>query len=219
MVQVKLHGEGWVSAFEFFFSFYGLVLGFSVAELAGGVAGLLQRRRTIRMGHLTLLLAAFVAIDIATFWAQAWVILRFAPFNFALLILGLVVAAVFYVAASLVFPKDPGEGESADEHFWRNRTIVLLCVLAANLTMAGVMTILTLGTGEFAAISRPMLWIGLAIFTSFTLVAALAKRKGVVTAALVILLLYHGQTIGRSISALVHGGGWTVIPSKAPAEN
>lgn len=208
-----------MSAFEFFFSFYGLVLGFSAAELVGGFAGLVQRRKTIRFGHLTLFLAAFVAIDIATFWAQAWTILRFAPFNFALLILGLVVASVFYVAASLVFPKDPAEGEHLDEHFWENRRIVLLCVLAANLSMAAVLTILTLGTGEFPAISRPMLWIGLAIFTTFTLIAALAKKKGVVTAALMILLFYQGQTIGRSVSALVDGGGWTVLQSKAPKED
>lgn len=208
-----------MSAFEFFFSFYGLVLGFSAAELVGGFAGLVQRRRKIRFGHLTLFLAAFVAIDIATFWAQAWTILRFAPFNFALLILGLVVASVFYVAASLVFPKDAVDGEALDDHFWENRTIVLLCVLAANLSMAAVLTILTLGTGEFPAINRPMLWIGLAIFTTFTLIAALAKKKGVVVAALLILLFYQGQTIGRSISALVDGGGWTVLQSKAPKED
>ncbi|MBO9543796.1 hypothetical protein [Caulobacter sp.] len=208
-----------MSAFEFFFSFYGLVLGFSAAELAGGFAGLVQRRRTVRFGYLTVLLAAFVAIDIATFWAQAWTILRFAPFNFALLILGLVVAITFYVAASLVFAKDPPEGAHLDEHFWENRRIVLLCVLAANLVMVAVLTTLTLGTGEFGAINRPMLWIGLAIFTTFTLIAALAKKKGVVTAALVILLLYHGQTITRSAALLVKGGGWTILQSKAPKDS
>jgi hypothetical protein len=207
-----------VSAFEFFFSFYGLILGFSAAELVGGFAGLVQRRKTVRFGHLTVLLALFVAIDIATFWNQAWVILRFAPFSFALLILGLVVASTFYVAASLVFPKDPAEGAHLDDHFWRNRTIVLLCVLAANLAMVAVFLALTLGTGEFGLVFRPSLWIGLAVFTVFTLVAALAKRKGVVTAALVILLLYHSQTIARSATALMQGGGWTVMQSKAPKD-
>ena len=160
-----------------------------------------------------------MAIDIATFWHQAWVILRFAPYNFALLILGLVVASTFYVATSLVFPKDPPEGASLDDHFWKNRTIVLLCVLAANLAMMTVFVLLTVGTGELVAISRPMLWIGLVIFTVFTLVAAFAKRKGVVTAALLILLFYHGQTIGRSVQALVEGGGWTVLQSKAPKDD
>jgi hypothetical protein len=205
-----------VSAFEFFFSFYGLILGFSAAELVGGFAGLVQRRRTVRFGYLTVLMAVFVAIDIATFWNQAWVILRFAPFSFALLILGLVVASTFYVAASLVFPKEPAEGAHLDDHFWRNRRIVLLCVLAANLAMAAVFLALTLGTGEYKTVFRPALWVGLAVFTSMTLVAALAKRKGMVTAALVILLVYHGQTIVRSAASLVKGGGWTVIQSKAP---
>lgn len=207
-----------MSAFEFFFSFYGLVLGFSAAELVGGFASLVQRRRMVRFGYLTILLAVFVAIDIATFWNQAWVILRFAPFSLALLILGLVVAGTFYVSASLVFPKDPAEGAHLDDHFWRNRGIVLLCVLAANLAMAAVALALTLGTGEYGAVFRPGLWVGLAVFTSMTLVAALAKPKGVVTAALVILLLYHGQTIARSAAVLVQGGGWTVMQSKAPKD-
>ena len=58
--------------FEFFFSFYGLLLGFSVAELVGGFAGLVQNRRKVRFGHLTLLLAVFVAIDIDRgFWTVA----------------------------------------------------------------------------------------------------------------------------------------------------
>jgi hypothetical protein len=91
-------------------------------------------------------------------------------------------------------------------------------VLAANLAMVAVFLTLTLATGEFKPVFRPALWIGLAIFTTFTLVAALAKRKGVVTAALVILLLYQGHTIARSVVTLVQGGGWTVMQSKAPKE-
>ena len=88
-----------MGAFEFFFSFYGLLLGFSAAELVGGFTRLLHQRKDIRFGLLTPLLAIFVAIDIATFWNQAWVILRFAPYSFALLILGLFVAGIFYVVS------------------------------------------------------------------------------------------------------------------------
>lgn len=76
-----------MSAFEFFFSFYGLLLGLSVAELVGGFARVLHQKARVRFGFLTPLLAVFVAVDIATFWNQAWSIFRFAPFNMALLVM------------------------------------------------------------------------------------------------------------------------------------
>ena len=90
-----------MSAFEFFFSFYGLLLGLSVAELVGGFARVLHERERIRFGWLTPALALFVAIDIATFWNQAWVIFRGAPFNTFLLLVSLSIAATFYVAARM----------------------------------------------------------------------------------------------------------------------
>ncbi len=57
-----------MSAFEFFFSFYGLLLGLSVAELVGGFARVLHERQRVRFGWLTPLLALFVAVDLVTFW-------------------------------------------------------------------------------------------------------------------------------------------------------
>ena len=93
-----------MSAFEFFFSFYGLLLGLSVAELVGGFARVLHERQRVRFGWLTPLLALFVAVDLVTFWNQAWVFFRDAPFNPALLLVGLIIAATFYIAASITFP-------------------------------------------------------------------------------------------------------------------
>mgnify|MGYP006178249651 CR=1 FL=1 len=105
-----------MSAFEFFFSFYGLLLGLSVAELVGGFARVLHEKQRIRFGWLTPMLALFVAIDIATFWNQAWVIFRGAPFNTFVLLISLAIAATFYVAASVTFPRVTAEGvETVEE--------------------------------------------------------------------------------------------------------
>lgn len=207
-----------LGAFEFFFSFYGLLLGFSVAELVGGFARLIHDRKAVRFGLLTPLLAVFVAIDITTFWNQAWVIMRFAPFNFALLVLALFVASVFYIAATLVFPREVGGEGSMDEHFWRHRRMVLLCVLAANTIMATLFLTVTAATGELAALHLPAaFWIGLALFSTMTLVAAFARGRRVVIAALVILLIYQGYVVGRSAASLIQQGGWSV--REAPAES
>jgi hypothetical protein len=205
--------RGWLlGAFEFFFSFYGLLLGFSAAELVGGFARLIHQRRNVRFGALTPLLAVFVAIDIATFWNQAWVIFRNAPFNMALLVLGLFVAATFYVAATLVFPRELKTGDTMDDHFWAHRRLVMLCVLAANWTMGGLFFAVTALSGELPnANLPPVFWIGFILFSVFSLIAAFAKGKWIVLGALSILVAYHLYTTARAAHVIIQNGGWPII--------
>ena len=129
-----------MSAFEFFFSFYGLVLGLSVAAIATGLALAIQNRRTVKVGFLTPLLATFVALDIASFWDFAWTIFRDAPFSYGLLVMGLLIALTYFVAASLVFPYAATERPSLDDHFWANKRTVLLLTTLANLIALALAT-------------------------------------------------------------------------------
>ena len=150
-----------MGAFEFFFSFYGLLLGLSVAVLATGVATAIQHRKAIRIGWLTPLLATFVALDIATFWDFAWNIYRAAPFSYGLLVVGLVIALTYFVAASLVFPHGIVDGMSLDDHFWANKTMALMLTCVANIVAlaaaipfilameAGVTILITYGFSSF----------------------------------------------------------------------
>lgn len=127
-----------MSAFEFYFSFYGLALGLSVAVIATGLATAIQHRKTIRIGWLTLLLALFVGLDIATFWDAAWHAFRDAPFSYGMLVIGLAIALVYFIAASLVFPHQIVDGLDLDEHFWINKKIVLLLTTVANTIMVAI---------------------------------------------------------------------------------
>lgn len=122
-----------MSAFEFFFSFYGLVLGLSVAAIATGLALAIQNRRTVRLGYLTPLLAIFVALDVASFWDFAWTVFRDAPYSYGLLVMGLLIALVYFIASSLVFPYAVTEDQSLDDHFWANKRTALMLTTAANL--------------------------------------------------------------------------------------
>jgi hypothetical protein len=202
-----------MSAFEFFFSFYGLLLGLSVAELVGGFARVLHERQRVRFGWLTPLLAVFVAMDVATFWAQAWTIFQGAPFSLSLLFVGLVGAATFYVAASVTFPRVTAEGVGdridLDQHFWAHRRLVFTCVLAANLIVAGLFSALMSVNPAFAEMSSPRLWIGMAIFVLGTGTAAFSPWRPAVMGALVVLVAYSVFNIIRSASALVAAGGWS----------
>jgi len=206
-----------VSAFEFFFSFYGLLLGFSIAELVSGFARMIHERQNVRFGWLTPLLALFLAIDMITFWNQAWTIFRFAPYNMFLLTVGLVVAGVFYMSATLVFPRSVTPGASLDEHFWRHRRLVLLGVLAANWIVATLFLANGAISGELAQLNLPLVfWLGLTLFTLACLVAALAPWRGVVAAALVVLLVYQGNNIARAGWTLAEAGGWRMLQQATP---
>lgn len=202
-----------MSPFEFFFSFYGLLLGLSVAELVGGFARVLHEKNRIRFGLLTPLLALFVAIDIITFWNQAWIIFRGAPFNTFVLVIGLAIAATFYVAASITFPRVSAEGGEdkidLDEHFWARRRLVFSCILAANLIVAVVLLALAQLNPDFARIAGSVrLWAGTAIFAICTATAAFAPWRRVASAALVIVLLYSLWGVLLSASSLIAVGGW-----------
>lgn len=206
-----------MSPFEFFFTFYGLILGLSVAELLAGLSRTLQAR--VRISLLPALLVAFVIVDAATFWNQAWTIFRYAPFNLALLMIGLVIAGAFYVAASLVFPREPAEQPDLEAHFWRHRRIVLLCLLAANLLAGGVFLAVAGATGDIETLNLgARFWIGLGIFTFGTLIAAVAKGRRVVIAALVVLLAYSAFNIGRAAVQVIEAGGWPIGPRGAELE-
>lgn len=193
-----------------------MLLGFSVAELVGGFARVLHERKDVRFGLLTPLLALFVALDIATFWVQAWVIFRNAPFNFALLVLGLVVASVFYVAATLVFPRDVKATPVLDDHFWRQRGLILLCVLGANALMIIVTVAVAGPSGELAVILPGLRWIGPVMFVLLTLIAAFVRNRAVVLTLLTALVLYHFYNVCLAASGLIARGGWSLL--NAPAQ-
>ena len=201
-----------MSAFEFFFSFYGLLLGLSVAELVGGFARLLHERHRVRFGWLTPLLAVFVALDLATFWNQAWRFFRGAPFNPALLLIGLVIAATFYVAASITFPRVTAEGVETridlDDHFWTHRRVVFGCVLAANAMVWLLLGLLALADPVWAAFWTPRLMIGVALFAVCTATAAFAASRPVVVGALLLVLSYTLWNMVRAGAILIADGAW-----------
>jgi hypothetical protein len=121
-----------MSAFEFYFSFYGLLLGLSVAQVASGIGRAIVMRRESRLGWLTPLISLFVAVDIASFWMWAWMSREVIQVTYASLYMGLAIALAYFIAASLLFPVREGDWEDLDRHYWANKKLVMLGVGAAN---------------------------------------------------------------------------------------
>jgi len=164
-----------MSAFEFFFSFYGLVLGLSVAVIATGVARAFKHRKTVPVGWKTPMLAAFVALDIATFWDAAWTNFSTAPYSYGLLIAGLVVATVYFVATSLIFPEPDDTVQNLDVHFWANKRAIMLLLVLANMMMliGAVWMSMARGGGLEVAVSYSF---NLVIYLVLVIPAALTRR-------------------------------------------
>jgi hypothetical protein len=130
-----------MSDFEFIFALFGLLLGLSIAELLGGLAGAIEARlrpRTaVRIGWLTPLLGGFVMLDLLSFWQAAWVVRDLVSVSGRALMAITLFASAYYLAARLVFPRDLDAQPDFDAHFFRVRRIVigvmfvlLLCQLA-----------------------------------------------------------------------------------------
>ena len=121
-----------MSAFEFLFSFYGLLLGLALTEVVAGVSRAVNARRTRPIGWLTPLLAMVLVLDLMTFWATAWRDMREITFHASLLLSAGVAPLVYYFAAKQAFPEPESEVASLDDHFFQHRIWVLGGVIIAN---------------------------------------------------------------------------------------
>lgn len=124
-----------MSPFEFFFTLYGLVLGLSVVEVVSGFARLAHDARGVRIGLLTPVLALLLLTDLCGFWLGAYQAYSDRPLGYGVIVLALGASALYYVAASVVLPRDFGREPDLDEVYLRHRRLVMVCVAAAGLTM------------------------------------------------------------------------------------
>jgi hypothetical protein len=173
-----------MSAFEFYFSFYGLLLGLSVAEVTNGLASAIGARRSIAIGWLSPLLAMFFLTDVASFWIFAWGARGLIYIDWSPLYLGLIIAVTYYLAAALVFPRNIAEGLSLDDHYWENKKLVVAGIALANVVVVG------LGIAFISAPFRdPMFWFWQIIYWGpvFGLLISKSRRIDIFLLALGIL--------------------------------
>ncbi len=96
-----------MTIFEFVFSLYSLLFGLALAQVFQGFGNTLQERHKLKIGWLTPLLGLFVILDLISFWEIAWQLRdMFERPALIVLILGVFLAGIYYLAARLVFPRD-----------------------------------------------------------------------------------------------------------------
>jgi hypothetical protein len=175
--------------FEFMFALFGLMLGLSIAELLAGLARAIEERMQIRgdlrIGWLTPLLAAFVLLDLLSFWAAAWTTRDLVRVSGGSLFLVTAFAGAYYMAARLVFPRALERLSDLDEHFLRIRRLVigiLLVLLATQMAWY-------LSLPAIAPLLQRPLSLTLTILLAGLMLAAMFLRPGRGLTAVMVLLV------------------------------
>lgn len=132
-----------MSAFEFFFTLYGLVLGLSVVEVVAGISRLVHDSRGVRIGVLTPLLAFVLLTDLCGFWLSAYRLYSDRPLDYVVIVLSLGAASLYYIAASVVFPRDLLREPDLDAVYMRHRRLVMIGIAVAGLVMFEAIPVLT----------------------------------------------------------------------------
>jgi hypothetical protein len=115
--------------FEFLFSVFGLLIGLTFIEIAIKFADAIDAHSRRPIGVLTPLLALFVMIDVAGFWLFTWSIRDLIHVRWRTVFIGLAVAMIYYLSASMIFPRSEGEWKTLDDHYWSRKRLVLGGVL------------------------------------------------------------------------------------------
>lgn len=181
-----------MSNFEFVFSLFGLLLGFSLLEVLGGLGRVLRLKAPrgpagdgprVRIGWQTPLLGLFVMADLISFWMIAWTEREAIPADYGALLFGLLVTGLYYLAAMLVFPARPEEWPELDTYYDLHKRQVIGGVVACNLVTHAA----EIANGG-ALPGTAMAIFMVAIFYVLAAVVAFVRNKAVNIGALALML-------------------------------
>jgi len=126
-----------VTDFEFLFSVFGLLIGLTFIEIAIKFADAIDAHGRRPIGVLTPLLALFVMIDVAGYWLFSWSIRDVIHVRWRTVFVGLTVAIIYYLSASMIFPRSEGEWKSLDDHYWSRKRLVIGGILLVETATMG----------------------------------------------------------------------------------
>lgn len=118
--------------FEFLAGFYGILLGLIVAEVAVKLADAIDSHSRRPVGWLTPMLAAIVLFDVTSFWMWLWSLRETLEVTWSTTIVSTVLGITYFLAAALIFPRDPAHWPDLDTHYWARKRFAIGGLLAVN---------------------------------------------------------------------------------------
>jgi len=128
-----------MSDFEGLFGLFSLMFGLIVAELALKSADAIDSNRERPLGVLTPALAFLVLTDVSSFWLWTWGARKVLEVNWPTVFGAVVLAFIYFLAASLVFPRTTHGWSHLDDHYWARKRLVASGLLFANIIIIGAM--------------------------------------------------------------------------------
>ena len=128
-----------MSDFEGLFALFTLMFGLVVAELSLKFADAVDSNRERPMGILTPALAFLLLTDVTSFWLFAWSARNALTVSWHSVFGGVLLAMLYFMAASLVFPRTNREWAHLDDHYWSRKRFVAGVMLFANLLITAAM--------------------------------------------------------------------------------
>lgn len=108
-----------MSAFEYVFAFYSLILGLAAAEVVSGFADMWRDRRRMEVGFCTPVLALCVLLGIMNTWITFWAYREILAVGAEFMLVTALTALPYVFIARLMFPRE-GQGVSLEEHLRRS---------------------------------------------------------------------------------------------------
>lgn len=124
--------------FEFLAGFFGVLLGLIIAQLASKLADAIDAHEERPFGLLTGLMVAFVLTDVTCFWLWIWSARTAVVVSWTSVFGSTVLAIVYFLAASLIFPRQTARVRSYDEHYWLRKKLIFGAIFSVNaIVLAG----------------------------------------------------------------------------------
>jgi len=119
-------GDAAVESFDYLFSFYGLLLGIAVANVAIGFADMWRDCEKISVGTCPPLVASSVLLGGMNVWLQMWLSRPFVTVNGIQMIAAAAISLPYVFVSRAIFPGQEKEPEwSLEEHYLKHRKIIL----------------------------------------------------------------------------------------------
>jgi hypothetical protein len=122
-----------VEQFNFFFTFYGLILGLAAAEVLSAIGQFVRVRAFNRIDLRSGLLAALIFVLISVTWIDAWETLQSVDLNFDQLWAPIALATFYYLAATVVPPREHLETMDVAVYYAERKRFVLAMLICAEM--------------------------------------------------------------------------------------
>ena len=199
--------------FEFFFTFYGLILGLAAAELLSSIAAFARARPLRDMEAQTGLLALLTFLLVCATWIDAWRVRDTFSIDIAGMVLPILIAGSYYLAASTVFPREAADFDDLPGYYARRRRFAVTMLIVAEIcvTITYVPAFIRTFTTQPAVFWLYHVPYNIAIKGSLVALLLVAGRRANVGLLVALILLFtipywSGGWIGAQI-ARAHGYG------------